>query len=188
MTLTLVTTPAAADANSYATLADGDAYHEGHLYSDLWTAAASGEKIAALVMATRLLDALPGAWTGAASTAEQALGWPRGSMLSRNGYSIPSGEIPAALKWAEVEYARQLLGSDLTETNTIQAQGITRLKAGSVELSFKDPMSEHDAAIPANRALAGMVPDAVVMLLVPSWLIDPRDEDAESSGLVCEVL
>ena len=188
MTLSLVTSPAAANANSYATIAEADAYHEGHLYSSLWTVAASGEKIAALVMATRLLDGISGGWTGVASTAEQALCWPRQGMLSLNGFAIASGEIPARLKCAEAEYARQLLGSDLTETNTILAQGISRLKAGSVELAFKEPMSQYDAAIPSNRALAAMVPDAVKALLVPSWLVDPRVQDGELSGFVCEAI
>ena len=27
------------DANSYASTADGDAYHDGHLYASAWTAA-----------------------------------------------------------------------------------------------------------------------------------------------------
>ena len=29
-----------ADANSYASVADGDAYHDGHLYATAWTARA----------------------------------------------------------------------------------------------------------------------------------------------------
>ena len=48
-----------ADANTYALVADGDAYHESHLYASAWTAAATGNKEKALVMATRLLDAVP---------------------------------------------------------------------------------------------------------------------------------
>lgn len=46
-----------ADANSYASVADGDAYHAGHLYATAWTAATADQKAIALVMATRLIDA-----------------------------------------------------------------------------------------------------------------------------------
>ena len=44
------------DANSYASAADGDAYHEGHLYASAWTGATLANKEKALVMATRLID------------------------------------------------------------------------------------------------------------------------------------
>ena len=45
------------DANAYANAADGDAYHDGHLYATAWTAATLANKEKALVMATRLIDA-----------------------------------------------------------------------------------------------------------------------------------
>ena len=44
------------DANSYASAADGDAYHDGHLYATAWTGATLANKEKALVMATRLID------------------------------------------------------------------------------------------------------------------------------------
>ena len=44
------------NANTYASVADGDAYHEAHLYATAWTAATTPNKEAALAMATRLID------------------------------------------------------------------------------------------------------------------------------------
>ena len=32
------------DANAYADAADGDAYHEGHLYASAWTGASAGDQ------------------------------------------------------------------------------------------------------------------------------------------------
>jgi len=54
MALTLVkeTGTGLSNANSYADAAEGDAYHEGHLYASSWTGASTGTKEAALVMAT----------------------------------------------------------------------------------------------------------------------------------------
>ena len=46
-----------ANANSYASAADGDTYHAGHYYASVWTSATTGNKEIALVMATRLIDA-----------------------------------------------------------------------------------------------------------------------------------
>ena len=46
MALTLVKEDGSgkADANSYADVADGDAYFEGHLYGSAWTAATAGQE------------------------------------------------------------------------------------------------------------------------------------------------
>ena len=64
------------DANSYAAAADGDAYHDGHLYASAWTAVAADRKAAALVMATRLIDSQH-QFNGFKAYECQALQWPR---------------------------------------------------------------------------------------------------------------
>ena len=65
-----------ADANSYASVSDCDAYHEGHLYIKFWDEASDTSRIAALVMATRLIDA-EYQFNGVRTLAAQALEWPR---------------------------------------------------------------------------------------------------------------
>src|ERR1039457_3974652 len=64
------------DANSYANAADGDAYHDGHLYAAAWTGATADKKAAALVMATRLIDS-QFQFNGSRTSVSQALQWPR---------------------------------------------------------------------------------------------------------------
>ena len=82
MSLTLVKETGAglAGANAYADVADGDAYHEGHVAASAWTEATSTQKAAALVMATRLIDAC---WRfqGCRAVSGQALAWPRVSVV-----------------------------------------------------------------------------------------------------------
>jgi len=64
------------DANSYADVADGAAYLEGHLYPIPWATTAADRKAEALVMANRLIDAQ--FWfNGWRSNDEQARQWPR---------------------------------------------------------------------------------------------------------------
>lgn len=186
---TLITTPAAADANSYASLVEANAYASGHFYASGWFTAAEAKQEAALIMTCRILDAMPRAWTGAASTAEQALGFPRIGMLNKNGFAIASGEIPVALKNAHSEFARQIVENavDPTETSDIVAQGITSVKVGPVAVTFKEGTEEF-AALARRWALEMQIPDAVIALLVPSWLIDPRVEDAEFNGFLVENL
>ena len=64
------------DANSYADVADGDMYHEAHLYASAWTGATEQRKEAALMMATRLIDS-QFQFNGSRTNASQALQWPR---------------------------------------------------------------------------------------------------------------
>jgi hypothetical protein len=117
MALTLVkeTGEGLEDANSYASAADGDAYHEGHLYASAWTAATAGKKEAALVMATRLIDA-HFRFLGSRVSEAQALAWPREGCPNPElrRYLLPSSAVPTALVQATAETARALIVEDRT--------------------------------------------------------------------------
>jgi hypothetical protein len=115
-----------ADANAYANAADGDAYHAGHLYATAWTAATTGLKEAALVMATRLIDAYID-FGGKKATSGQALQWPRAGCVNPDEPRGPVGltwfggsgcfegtVVPAVVVAATCEMARELLISDRT--------------------------------------------------------------------------
>jgi hypothetical protein len=111
-------------------------------------------------------------------------------MKNRNGFGIPIMQVPQPLKNAQSEFARQLLGEDRTEDGTAAgATGLSSVKAGPVSVTFKDSKGtfiEDRLALARRDSLEAVVPDAVIMLLVPSWLKDVREEDAEFSGLVFE--
>lgn len=185
----LIATPGAANANSYVTVAEADAFAAERLNSDAWTSATVLQKEAALITATRYIDALaapykklyPTAtppyyvirphWTGKPATSTQALAWPRIGMKDLNGNDIPSDVIPKALKDATCEFAIQLLTTNSTADNPISVQGITSIKAGPVALTFKEIIESH------------VWPDAVLNLLVPSWLTDEEYEQADNAFL-----
>ena len=63
-------------SNSYANVADGDAYHLGHLYGSAWTDLLEDAKASALVMASRLIDA-EYQFGGRKAMTGQAMQWPR---------------------------------------------------------------------------------------------------------------
>jgi len=176
--MSLVATPGASNANSYATVAEADAYHVTRLHSETWSDASATEKTAALIMATRLLDAYYSnpyihhaigtvappkntiwAWTGNASGSTQSLCWPRSGMFNRNGYLIDSALIPQELKDAIAEFAWQLLGTDRTLDNEVDTKGITQVTAGPITLKFKEDQ------------YSKVMPDAVQGLLIPSWIV-----------------
>jgi len=115
-----------ADANVYANLGDGDAYHAGHLYASAWTAASADQKAVALAMASRLIDA-EYQFGGVKSVDSQALQWPRyrcpdpdrdatlgvGLLLTSNNW-VPEDSVPKAVVQAACELARELLIADRT--------------------------------------------------------------------------
>ena len=115
-----------ADANSYADVADGDAYFDGHLYASAWANADADRKAAALVMATRLIDS-QFQFNGSRTSAAQALQWPRAecvdpdkglvtlsALLPILSNFVPYDSVPAAVVQATCEMARELLIADRT--------------------------------------------------------------------------
>lgn len=117
-----------ADANSYASVAEGDAYAEGHLHAANWTEASAENKAKALVHATRTINALF-RFHGSPATATQALDWPRSS----GAYPDP---VPARLRDATIELAMSLLAGDRTAEP--ETAGISRLMLGqgAVDITF----------------------------------------------------
>jgi hypothetical protein len=135
MALTLNATAGAADANSYATVEEADAYHEAHLYASDWTGASTANKEAALVWATRLLDEQC-EWRGTKTTNEQALRWPRGGVYDVDGVGIDNDVIPTSLKRATAELARHLIKSDRLQVRDDARGGLQSVTAGPVSVSF----------------------------------------------------
>ncbi len=102
------------DANSYAAVADGDAYHDGHLYAAAWTAATTPTKEKALVMATRLIDEFF-LFNGRRRSTAQALQWPRRDCPDPDGTeAFFDTLIPRPVVNATSELARALLITDRT--------------------------------------------------------------------------
>jgi len=154
----LVTTAGLATANAYCDLAFANQYHEDRpAAGTTWATATDPQKNAAILWATLLMDGL-WTWTGYPTDAIQALLWPRGAMLKRNGWEyVDIHTIPIELQRATAEYARQLLASDRTGDSDIETLGLTSITAGPVSLAFKDSV------------YAKPVPDIVVGLIPPEW-------------------
>ena len=103
-----------ADANAYANEVDGDAYHAGHLYASAWTGATADNKAAALVMASRLIDA-EYQFGGVKATSAQALQWPRSDCRDPDASDMVAENIvPKPLLEATCELARELILADRT--------------------------------------------------------------------------
>jgi len=179
---TIIATPGAANANSYLTLAEAQAYFDARLPLAGWDDA--DDQSVLVIMATRVLEMMfvghrrldrgkdgdfyitTPKWTGAPSTTTQRLAWPRTGMLDRNGNAIAVDVVPQDLKDATAELAGQLGNADRTLDNDVIVQGLTSIKAESVALAFKDMIEPR------------VLPDAVWNLMPDSWYTDELIEPA----------
>ncbi len=183
----LITTPGAANADSYADVTELATYLANR-YPTTALSSADPTTVQTNVMraACRLLDASFD-WTGGAVDDVQALCWPRTGMTGRTGFGVPTSgaaSIPQALKDAQCEFACGLYAGDrLSDNPDLKIIGsesqITSLKAGSLALTFGgqtfSTYEAFDAYVrsigPGMRYLSKVVPDAVRQLLIPSWYL-----------------
>ena len=160
---TLVATAKSTTANTYATRAEANQYHEDRpAVGTTWASASNDQKDTSLLWATKLMEALFD-WNGYASTTTQALGWPRMGLLERIDVDLDSDTVPQEVKNAQSEYARQLLVTNLAQDNDIESQSISSIKAGSVALVF-------DSSAAYNK----VVPDAVYLQIPQDWFTSVR--------------
>ena len=122
------------NANSYASVADGDAYHDGHLYATAWTGATLEKKTAALVMASRLIDA-EYQFGGVRALVSQSLQWPREDCPDPDaGAMIAETIVPKAVVEAACELARELIITDRTAAPA--GEGLSYQNVGSNQTGY----------------------------------------------------
>lgn len=133
MALTLIVEDGSSliNSNSYATATETTTYFEGHLFASKWTASTTKDE--ALVHATRLLDAHI-IWKGTVADHDQALGWPRFGVLTKDNILIDGDVVPPALKNATAELALILLDGD--RSGDKDGVGLKSLKVDVIELEF----------------------------------------------------
>jgi hypothetical protein len=132
----LIATPGLDTSNSYATVIEADAFHELNYYAAAWVDIDGEVKKQLLITATRLLDEQYD-WLGEAASATQALRWPRGGVLHRDGaFYLDNMTIPTFLREATAEYARMLFSKDRQQALDDAATGIESVTAGEVSVTF----------------------------------------------------
>lgn len=112
-------------ANSYASVADADAYFDARPRSDAWVLATAESRANVLLHATRILDASV-LWDGEAVSSSQALAWPR-------VIDDETVALPPSVKVALYELAITLNDRDLTADPA--TDGVQSLKVGPIEIT-----------------------------------------------------
>lgn len=148
MALTLIATPGASDANTYATKAEASAvggYWETRLFRTTWTGATVADRNAALVWATQILDDWVD-WHGVIVSDTQALRWPRYDVTDCDDVPLDSDVIPQFLKDATAELAGHLLAGDPTAAP--DTLGFSRIKVASLELEVDKADRDSETTVP----------------------------------------
>lgn len=122
-------------ANSYAAIADADAYHSDRL-NTAWATATEAQKTAALINATAYLDGkYRNRWIGQRVTSLQPLEWPRYGVTVGVGYLVSTTTIPDEIKYATCELALRALSSPLAPDVAPSAR-VKRKKIDVIETEY----------------------------------------------------
>lgn len=117
MTVTVVATVGAADANSYLTVAAADTIANTMISTLKWNTVPPLDKSRALITATRYIDQLE--WIGERTSTTQKLAWPR-TEAACGEKSYASNIIPPEIEYATFDLADALL-NDATLFNSPNA-------------------------------------------------------------------
>jgi hypothetical protein len=170
--MTLNATVAAADADSYFTIAEADAYFTGRGVT-AWTGADAVKEIAARVGTAYLDRAYNGRWVGSRTTQAQALAWPRtaqrgtffdpgvGVLYDQDNFQIPSDVVPTQIKRAAMEAALLSLGGATLEPTLVRGGQIKSISKGvgplQKSITYMDGAPAVDRYLPIENLLRGLV-------------------------------
>lgn len=125
------------DANSMASVAFSDTYHES-IGNEEWAAFDTEKKQQLLVKASAYLcDDMKFPWVGTKVRYDQGMPWPRVEAYDRDGSAVPDNVVPPKVKQATAYLA---LIADSTELNPPQERGgmVKKEKVGPLETEYMD--------------------------------------------------
>lgn len=149
--MALDTTIGGATADSYATIADADAYFAS--YGGAWSGD-DASKEAALRRATLAIDGEYGArWSGSpVNGRSQSLDWPRTGAMDINGYDIAEDAIPVEVVRATCEIAQKELSTPGSFTPDISNPTIKKQTVGKLSVEYNTSVSA-SASLDARAGL-----------------------------------
>jgi len=137
----MVSTPTTGlTGNSYATVAEADAYLDDSLVAGLtWVAVDPDSKSRALLTATRIIEKQ--CWQGSPTdeSPTQTTQWPRTGVMDKYGNAIDSATVPDQIVSATIELAFELSQDSTGETSGGTGSNNKKLQAGSASIEFFRP-------------------------------------------------
>lgn len=162
--MSLITTPGAADANSWITLAEADAYFSLHANAAAWTSATTTTKEAALVMAARQLSSLSFVgqkrFTTEDDLHEQALAFPRTERLGPGLEPVGEEELTSTVDSATTTtLVDSALDEQLRWQDGYWTGGSVFILQGTGEAQLRD--------------VVGFTRSTTTLTISPAWTIVP---------------
>lgn len=144
-------------ATSYLSEADADAYHLDR-GNEAWTDADSGDREAALVLATDYLDT-EFRFLGLILTDDQALAWPRSGVADQEGRDVPDDAVPVQIERATAELALASLQTSLQPNSSGRSETTAQSKsAGGLSVSTTLKI---DKTLPAFHKATAWIRDLI---------------------------
>lgn len=172
--VTLISTPASANANAYADVTVGGSYLlENRLFVTKWVAATADEKASALIWATFVLD-IAFDWFGTKRTTDQALRFPRSGIQDADSRWLNYDTIPRLLEKATAELALFLLTTNRVADPGLLGKGISALSVGPISITV------------SPEAVFQLIPDYIVLMLSP--LGEPKPGALGGAGGVVKLV
>jgi hypothetical protein len=147
-----------ANSTSYLTVDRADEIAAERLHTTAWGALSTPQKQSALMFASRLFTTRVSICAGEVTYSDQALLFPRSGLTNRNGTVVASDTIPIDVEYSVFEWVLRIIPSDTSVESDVSAQGITKIKAGPVELSFDKELKLKS------------VPENVISMIPADWL------------------
>ena len=152
------------NSESYASVADADAYFVGRTGATAWAAAAdTAAKEKALRDATDYLEEKYNMrWLGRRTRQTQALSWPRAYLHTYDGFAINSTEMPEKIKRACMEVAVRALTEDVLPDITPGTNDILEETASVGSLSKRTRYSGTKSTLKRFRSVEMLVREYVL--------------------------
>lgn len=145
-----------ANANSYASLVEAQAYIDSHsvpaTVKAQWDGSDNLTKEGLMIRATQLLDRHV-VWKGSIFGDVQALSWPRAWATDRHGREIASTVVPAFIKEFQIETALWLL-TQSGEVPEIGNAEFDSIRVGQLEIDFNQEGGSRRALLPESVTAA----------------------------------
>lgn len=163
--MTLNAIPGDPSADSYFTVAEGDAYFAGRGVT-AWTGIEAVKEVAARLGTAYLDRAYNGRWIGVRYKQEQSLAWPRVGqgatwLVDDDNFPIPVVTIPNQIKRAAMEAALLTLGGVVLEPTLVRGGQIKSISKGvgplQKSITYMDGAPAVDRYLPIENLLRGLV-------------------------------
>ena len=162
--MALITTAGAADADSYASLAEATTYFTARGVAT-WTGTDTVKENALRKATTYLDNQYRDRWVGVRVAETQALAWPRADgyrawttpLLDADGFDIATTTVPTRVKNACLEAALLALTGSTLEPSLARGGAVKQESVGPISVTYMDGASAVDRYTVIDGLLRGLV-------------------------------